>query len=59
MRYDHLPEIGRLKKLGRIAIWNKARIIVAISMAIWLADVALLIYGEDLLQITGNLLYTW
>lgn len=38
--------------LDRIAIWNMNKIVVAISMAIWVADVSLLTYGEYFLRIT-------
>jgi hypothetical protein len=59
MRYDHPSEAGRLKKLDSIAIWNKAKIVVAISMAIWATDISLLVYGNYLLQIMGKSLNTW
>jgi hypothetical protein len=41
-----------LSEVDRIAIWNKAKIIIAITMAIWLADISVLLYGKYLLQIT-------
>jgi hypothetical protein len=49
----------RLRNLGRIAIWNRAKIISAISMTIWLAYIAVFVYGKYLLQITVNCLYVW
>jgi hypothetical protein len=54
MRYDHSPEASHLRNLGRIAIWNKAKIIFAIAMGIWIADNALFIFGKYLLQTTGE-----
>jgi hypothetical protein len=57
MGYDRRLE-PYSRKLGRIAIWNKQRIIVLIAVGVWLTDVAFLIYGEYLLQIKGeDLLY--
>jgi hypothetical protein len=49
--YAHSSEARRLRKLGRIAIWNKAKVIIAIALAIWLADISALLYGKYLLQI--------
>jgi hypothetical protein len=46
MRYDHHPEAGHLRKLGRMAIWNREKIVVLIAMAVWVADAAFLINGE-------------
>jgi hypothetical protein len=54
MRYNHPSEARLLTKLGRIAIWNKAKIACVISMAIWGADVSLLLYGKYFLQIMGE-----
>jgi hypothetical protein len=54
MRYDHFCEARRLTRLGRIAIWNRAKIIFAISMAIWVTDISLLMYGKYLLQTMGE-----
>jgi hypothetical protein len=54
MRYDHSPKARRSRNLGRIAIWNKAKIIFAIAMGIWMTDISLFIYGKYLLQITGE-----
>jgi hypothetical protein len=53
MRYDH-PEARRLRKHGRIAIWNRERIIFVFAMAIWVTDISLLINGKHLLQIMGE-----
>ena len=36
--------------LGRIAIWNRDKIIIGISMAIWIADIGFQIYGKYLPQ---------
>ena len=54
MRYDHHPEVRHLslRNFGRIAIWNREWIIVLISMAVWVADLAFLIHGEYPLPIT-------
>jgi hypothetical protein len=49
MRYDHPSEAWHLRKFDRIAIWNRAKIILAITMAIWLAEISILIYGKHLL----------
>ena len=46
MRYDDHPEAGHLRKLGRMAIWNREKIVVLIAMAVWVADAAFLINGE-------------
>jgi hypothetical protein len=50
--YDALyPEAGHLRKLGRVAIWNREKIAILIAMLVWVADLALIIYGEYLLTI--------
>jgi hypothetical protein len=46
----------RLSKLGRIAIWNRDKIIIGISMAVWIADIGFQINGKYLLQIIGEFL---
>ena len=46
MRYNHPPEARRSGNLRRIAIWNKAKIIFAIAMGIWVADNGIFIYGK-------------
>ena len=51
MHCDHLPEAGRLIKLERFAVWNRDKIVLAISTSIWVADIVLLIRGECSLQI--------
>jgi len=51
MRYDDDPEAGHLRKLGRVAIWNREKIAILIAMLVWVADLALIIYGEYLLTI--------
>ena len=51
MRYDHHPEAGHLREIGRVAIWNRDKIIILIAMAIWVTDVAFLINGEYRLPI--------
>jgi hypothetical protein len=45
------PEAGHLRKLGRVAIWNREKIAILIAMLVWVADLALIIYGEYLLTI--------
>jgi hypothetical protein len=43
-----------LKKPGRIAIWNKNKIITGIAMAIWITDIGFQISGKYLLPIIGE-----
>ena len=50
MRYDYPPKSRNLKNLGRIAIWNMNKIVIAVAMAIWLTDVSLLIRGKYFLR---------
>jgi hypothetical protein len=54
MPCDHLPEARRLRKLGRIAIWNRAKFISVIVMGIWVTDIAFLVNGKYFLQIMGG-----
>jgi hypothetical protein len=54
MRYDRSPETERSKFLGRVAIWNKAKIIFAIAMALWITDSFFFLFGKYLVQITGK-----
>jgi hypothetical protein len=54
MRYDYPPEVNRLWKLGRIAIWNRSKIIFGIVMAIWVTDITFLVKGWYFLQIVGE-----
>jgi hypothetical protein len=49
MCYDYPSEAGCLKKLESIAVWNRDKIVLAISMVIWMTDIALLIHGKYLL----------
>jgi len=51
IRYDCPSEARNLRKLGRIAIWNMKKIIIAIAMIIWVADVTLLVHGKYFLRI--------
>jgi hypothetical protein len=50
-----------LTKLGRIAIWNRDKIVIGISMAIWIADIGFQIYGKYLphARIIGEFLVNW
>ena len=48
---DPPPEARYLKRLGRIAIWDKERIIILISILVWLVNFSLLLEGSYLLQI--------
>jgi hypothetical protein len=48
---DQPPEARHLKKLGRIAIWNKEKTIVLIATGVWLVNFSLLLEGSYLLQI--------
>jgi hypothetical protein len=54
MRHDLPPEAKGSRNLRRIAIWNRSKIIIAITMSIWLTDLALLLYGKYPLQIMGG-----
>ena len=55
VRCDHPPEATRrLRKLGRIAIWNRNKIVSAIAIGVWLADASFVIYGGYLPQIMGE-----
>ncbi len=38
-----------MRKLGRIAIWNKTKVIIVIAMGIWAADVSFFIYSKNFL----------
>ena len=42
----------------RIAIWNMAKIVTAISMAIWIVYVGINVSGKYLKQIMGSIV-TW
>jgi hypothetical protein len=48
------PRSKVLRKLGRIAIWNKQKVVFAFAMGLWVADVSFLIDGMYLLQIMGR-----
>ena len=37
----------------RIAIWNKNKVVSAMSMAIWIANIAMNVNGKYFLQIMG------
>jgi multisubunit Na+/H+ antiporter MnhG subunit len=43
--------VGHLRKLGRMAIWNREKIIILIAIGVWLTDVGFLVNGEYLLLI--------
>lgn len=45
------PEQGTQWIIGRIAVWNMAKIPFVITMSVWVVDVAFLISGEYILQI--------
>ena len=45
------PEQGTQRIIGRIAVWNMAKIPFVITMSVWVVDVAFLISGEYILQI--------
>ena len=51
---DQPPESRHLMKLGRITIWNKEKIIVLITMGVWLINFSLLLEGSYLLQIMDD-----
>jgi len=46
MRYHHHPEAGHLRMLGRVAIWNREKIIILFAIGVWVTNVAFLINGE-------------
>jgi hypothetical protein len=56
MRYDNPFEATRSSYRGRIAIWNKAKMIIAIAMGILVVDISLFINSRYLLQIIGEYL---
>jgi hypothetical protein len=58
MHCDHpsSPQARRSRKLGRIAIWNRERIVIVIAMGIWVTDIALIIDGKHLIEIMGEFL---
>lgn len=45
------PDQGTQRIIGRIAVWNMAKIPFVITIGVWLADVAFLISGKYILQI--------
>ncbi len=52
MRLDYIfPEQDTQWILGRIAVWNMAKIPFVITLGVWVADVAFLISGKYVLQI--------
>jgi hypothetical protein len=51
MHYHPHPEAGHLRKPGRVAIWNREKIIILLAMGVWVADVVFLLNGEYLLPI--------
>jgi hypothetical protein len=50
-RYDHHLEVGHLRKLGRMAIWNREKIVILLAIGVWLTDVGFLVNGEYLLLV--------
>ena len=46
MHHHHHPEAGHLRKPGRVAIWNREKIIILFAMGVWVTDVAFLFNGE-------------
>ena len=54
MRLNDSPEARHSNNFGRIAIWNKVKIVFAIAMGIWITDNGVFIYGKYLLQFTGE-----
>ena len=54
MHCDHPPGPRRLREVGRIAIWDRERIVVVIAMSVWLTDIAFIIDGKHLIWIMGE-----
>ena len=46
MRYCHHSEAEHLRKVGRVAIWNREKMIILIAMGVWVTELAFLINGE-------------
>ena len=53
-KYRNPPKSMPPWMFDRIAIWNKNKIVSAISMAIWIADIGVIVNGKYLLQIMGG-----
>ena len=51
MREDRSPESRRLRKLDRIAVWNKEKIAIIVALCIWVTDIAFLLNGKCLLHV--------
>ena len=46
MRYCHHSEAEHSRKFGRVAIWNREKMIILIAMGVWVTELAFLINGE-------------
>jgi len=49
-------KVKALTAVARIAVWNRNKIVSAISLAIWATNVGFLIHGKSLLSIILKLL---
>ena len=58
MHYDLPLKERRLRNLGRLAIWNRQKVIFVIVTAIWLIDIGFLVNGKYLLQVMEEYLVT-
>ena len=57
MRLDYIfPEQGAQGTFARIAVWNMAKIPLVITVSVWVVDVAFLISGKHMQQITKEFL---
>ena len=59
MLCDHPPGPRRLREVGRIAIWDRERIVVVIAMSVWLTDIAFIIDGKHLMDHGRTTLTRW
>ena len=53
-KYDNPPKLTRPWTFYRIAIWHKNKIVSAISMALWIANIGTIVNGKYLQQILGE-----
>ena len=46
MRHNRPPNQSAYGRPGRIAIWNRARVIIVIAVGIWVADILCALDGK-------------